>query len=625
MCTGSLTGSGPAKGQRRCRRRDLIGWWLAAFVISAGLLSGQGWGDESRLRYRRNSNNLTDKTVEERQISNKKGGQDPFSFDTAKKMSMVKPVQPFDASARTLIKDIDYLLSDISENQDQEKLPGLMLRLEPYRKTDAVQQAVQKWVPRYLEGLARTLKNISFDKKKKIQQTATALFRQGNECYRNGDFTAATVKYRRVLMDMPRHADARNNLALAQMHLGNDLTAQFELESLRRIKPDYPPAQINLTVVLERLGFYQSAQALALAAYQTRKELPAAAFNAGWYYSLAGDYQKAVDILKPLHEWELNPKYKAFYDTNASLLKQHDKSRKPSEFNAIPPEKQALPVRKAPQKPDAGGKKPVRVSDQALSAQKWVARAREYHLSSERRDYGRAMTLYRQAADEGNAAAMSGIGSLYEHGHGVARDYGKAFDWYRQAAEKGHAAAMYNLGVMYAHGKGVERNMPRAIEWYRRCADLGDADAMNNLGVIYEAGQGIAQSLGGAAKWYRQAAGKGHAEAMANLGRLYESGRGLLQDRQQARSWYEKAAARGSGNAMNSLGLLSEENRDDAAAVGWYRKAADLNHAGAMGNLGYCYEVGRGVDRNMDEALRYYRKAADLGSRFASQALERLQ
>ena len=49
-------------------------------------------------------------------------------------------------------------------------------------------------------------------------------------------------------------------------------------------------------------------------------------------------------------------------------------------------------------------------------------------------------------------------------------------------------------------------------------------------------------------------------------------------------------------------------------AVKWYRKAADLGHAGAQKSLGYCYHMGKGVTQSYSEAVKWYRKAADQGN-----------
>ena len=46
-------------------------------------------------------------------------------------------------------------------------------------------------------------------------------------------------------------------------------------------------------------------------------------------------------------------------------------------------------------------------------------------------------------------------------------------------------------------------------------------------------------------------------------------------------------------------------------AIRWYRRAAEQGHARAQRNLGVCYAIGTGVDQDTVEAVKWYRKAAE--------------
>ena len=48
-------------------------------------------------------------------------------------------------------------------------------------------------------------------------------------------------------------------------------------------------------------------------------------------------------------------------------------------------------------------------------------------------------------------------------------------------------------------------------------------------------------------------------------------------------------------------------------AVKWYRKAVELGHTHAQYSLGYCYYWGKGVEKDEEEAIKWYRKAAEQG------------
>jgi TPR repeat protein/serine/threonine protein kinase len=53
------------------------------------------------------------------------------------------------------------------------------------------------------------------------------------------------------------------------------------------------------------------------------------------------------------------------------------------------------------------------------------------------------------------------------------------------------------------------------------------------------------------------------------------------------------------------------QNREEA--VKWYRKAAEMGNLSAMNNLGAGYEDGHGVPKDIEESIKWYRKAAELG------------
>lgn len=54
-------------------------------------------------------------------------------------------------------------------------------------------------------------------------------------------------------------------------------------------------------------------------------------------------------------------------------------------------------------------------------------------------------------------------------------------------------------------------------------------------------------------------------------------------------------------------------NKDMHEAVKWYRKAAERGYAPAQFSLGCCYHSGHGVDKNSAEAVKWIRKAAEQG------------
>ena len=206
------------------------------------------------------------------------------------------------------------------------------------------------------------------------------------------------------------------------------------------------------------------------------------------------------------------------------------------------------------------------------------------------------------------------------------QDYEKAVECFRRAVEKGDARAQFYLGLCYEEGQGVPQDYREAVRWYRRGAEQGNAKAQWQLGCCYERGYGVPKDIDEALKWYRKAAEKGDAKYQYSLGAIYEADdNGFPQDYEEAVKWYREAA----GHVKWNYGLPVDEK--------WYRKVAKYfewshgnvhielaNAAPAIYALGRCYEEGRGVPQDKEEAVKLYRKAARLGNDEAREKLKEL-
>jgi TPR repeat protein len=81
---------------------------------------------------------------------------------------------------------------------------------------------------------------------------------------------------------------------------------------------------------------------------------------------------------------------------------------------------------------------------------------------------------------------------------------------------------------------------------------------------------------------------------------------------------------------MNNLGVMHERgrgvDRDPDKAIEWYKKGAARGSDLAAFNLGRIYEKGiKGVDADAAEALKWYRKAASMGHAEAKQKVKELE
>jgi hypothetical protein len=103
------------------------------------------------------------------------------------------------------------------------------------------------------------------------------------------------------------------------------------------------------------------------------------------------------------------------------------------------------------------------------SASNCEIRGGEY-VAFDRANYATALKVWLPLAEQGDQAAQTYVGEIFEKGLGVQPDYTVAATWYRRAAERGYSRAALNLGNLYERGLGVPRDPTQALSWYRRAA-----------------------------------------------------------------------------------------------------------------------------------------------------------
>lgn len=82
-----------------------------------------------------------------------------------------------------------------------------------------------------------------------------------------------------------------------------------------------------------------------------------------------------------------------------------------------------------------------------------------------RQDYVTASRIFIPLAQQGDPAAQSYLGFMFETGRGVPQNYTEAAMWYRRSAEQGDSLAQYSLGLLYDKGQGVPRDIVEASRW----------------------------------------------------------------------------------------------------------------------------------------------------------------
>ncbi len=262
-----------------------------------------------------------------------------------------------------------------------------------------------------------------------------------------------------------------------------------------------------------------------------------------------------------------------------------------------------------------------------------------------------------KAAEQGLSDAQYSMGICCEKG--ICDDPDGSAHWFLKAAKQNNNQAQYKMGQYYENGIDVHFDLIEAERWYQKSADNGNAQARYVVGVRYDS---VPKDNG--IKWCLEAAKKGDMNAQYRMGHRYEYkiGDDLREDLETSLYWYRLAAAQGDkwaaikidyitpimqmlhdaesqsnpiekllyvlnkGNSFNAYtyGKLAEDTKQYEKAIESYQSAADMDCAMAKYRLGLCYETGRGVDMDIDEAVYWYKEAAKCGEKEAGVRLAKL-
>lgn len=208
-----------------------------------------------------------------------------------------------------------------------------------------------------------------------------------------------------------------------------------------------------------------------------------------------------------------------------------------------------------------------------------------------------APTFFVNAKESNAPAAQFRLAEYYRHGRWVVRNLAKAVEWYDKAAGQGYKDAEYVLGEIYFYGYGVEKNKDRAIELFKRAAKSGHSKAKDILSLIAKDGEPMLEG------WNQLEEGK----ELYAYGERYRTGWQVFKDENKAIDYYLKAINKGCLEAICRLKELAHKGNVNARIA-----------------LGKMYENGKGVERNIIEAIELYRKALKKDHAGAADALKQL-
>ncbi len=202
----------------------------------------------------------------------------------------------------------------------------------------------------------------------------------------------------------------------------------------------------------------------------------------------------------------------------------------------------------------------------------------------------------------------------------VDRDLSKAFEMARSNADRDPESA-YLYGLLLYTGNGAERDRKGAFEAFISSSDKGFHPATIVKDEIGRNSEGVQDPI----MDLRFRAEAGDPSACKQIFSLYDTGKNpdgtratVLKDHAEAIRLYMPCAEKGDMEAQNTIGFMylmgKGVPKDYDLAVKLLKASADSGCAKAAYRLGYMYDAGQSdAGQNLDEAVVWYRRGADLG------------
>lgn len=103
-----------------------------------------------------------------------------------------------------------------------------------------------------------------------------------------------------------------------------------------------------------------------------------------------------------------------------------------------------------------------------------VKLASDNKMSEANEYYKKAIYWYEKAIEQRHPTAMSNLGMMYSNGQGLEKDKKKAVALFKDSANAGDASGQNRLGLFYESGwGGLKQDKKKALYWFQKAADQG--------------------------------------------------------------------------------------------------------------------------------------------------------
>lgn len=241
----------------------------------------------------------------------------------------------------------------------------------------------------------------------------------------------------------------------------------------------------------------------------------------------------------------------------------------------------------------------------------------------------------KMSVDSGNNGSLNNLAEFYRKGYGTDVNLHKAFELMTLSSDQEDAFGQFNLGAYYEYGVGTSINREKALELYQqvynlnpnilanKCTNQRDLQCYKNsalelLNLFLKSDKAIYKSINSIGmkpdiEAYILKASQGDAQAQYDLAVIYDQGINTPINPKEAYKWYLLSAENKNMYGQYALGFLYENginvSKDQSMAIKWYTLSAEQNYVFAQFNLGAIYLA----INDYEDSLKWFLKAAEQG------------
>ncbi|KAK8864103.1 hypothetical protein M9Y10_011799 [Tritrichomonas musculus] len=246
-----------------------------------------------------------------------------------------------------------------------------------------------------------------------------------------------------------------------------------------------------------------------------------------------------------------------------------------------------------------------------------------YYNGYIKRDINKAIHYFTLAANCNLVEAYYFLGLIFYKDPEVPRDINKSIHFFSLAAGHNDPNAQFYLGLIYC----IEKNkldIKKGIHYLTLSANQNNADAQLLLGIIYLNNECTPRDINKGIHYLSLASSNNNAIAQYFLGCINFTGEFHRQNIPKGIHYLTLAANKNNANAQFVLGFAYYHGRVEKnikKAIYYFSLAAKKRHIPANFSMAIIHHQGIYVQRNIDEAIRYYKEGSSFNHQYSKNNL----